>query len=155
MLQSDFMRSGYVCWGVSMLMLVSLLLFANGAQAESSTPIDRYLTRTQQALPEQADLLSQTFHVHFPRSVFSVGDAVRYVLLCSGYRLMNVSLLPNPVQILLSQPLPQVHRKLGPITLREGLLTLMGEPFLLVVDPVHRCIGFRLKPNFQTIYCEE
>lgn len=147
-----FMR-GY--FSVDMLVLVSLLLFSNFAQSASFTQVDRYLTLSHQALPEQSDLLSQTFQVHFPGNVFSVGDGVRYLLSCSGYRLMNVSMLSKSVQILLNQPLPKAHRKLGPISLRNGLLTLVGEPFALMVDPVHRLVGFQLKPNFQTVYVEE
>lgn len=152
MSQSVFVR-GY--FSVDILVLASLLLFSNFAQAADFTPVNRYLTLSQQALPEQADLLSQTFQVHFPRNVFSVGDAVRYLLSCSGYRLMNVSLLSKSVQILLNQPLPQAHRNLGPIALRKGLLTLVGEPFALIVNPVHRLVGFQLKPDFQTVYVEK
>lgn len=49
------------------------------------------------------------------------------------------------------QPLPEVHRNLGPMCLEEGLLTLVGFPFGLVIDPVHRLIGLRLNSDVPSI----
>ena len=143
------------CRCVAIMVLIGMLGFSLRAHAESATLVGRYLAVPLQALPEQANLLDQTFQVRFSRDVCSVGDAIRYLLRFSGYRLVNTVLLSKTVQVLLLQPLPQVHRKLGPLSLQDGLLTLVGHPFDLVVDPVHRLVGFRLKPAFQSLYGEE
>src|SRR5688500_14290153 len=105
---------------VAMVMLVGMLFFSTWAQAESVTPLGRYVMLSHQALPEQADLLSQTFQVRFPHTVCCVGDAIRYLLSCSGYQLVHPSRLSKSVQALLLQPLPRIHRKLGPMSLQDG-----------------------------------
>jgi len=77
---------------------------------------------------------------------------MRYILRFSGYSLVDYKNLPREVQAMVALPLPQVDRKLGPVSLQEGLLTLAGDSFGLLVDPVHRLISFRLKPTLQAIY---
>ena len=47
---------------------------------------------------------------------------------------------------LLQLSLPEVHRKLGTVSIEEGLKALAGDPWELVIDPVHRMVSFRL-PN--------
>jgi type IV pili sensor histidine kinase/response regulator len=143
------------CRYLVITVLAAILLFSQLAQAESTSQMGRYLTVSHQALPQQVDLLSQTFQVRFPRCVCCVGDAIRYLLSCSGYRLVEPSMLSKSVQALLCQPLSQAHRKLGPMSLQDGLFTLTGQPFDLVVDPVHRLVGFQLNPGYQTLYREE
>jgi len=41
-----------------------------------------------------------------------------------------------------------VHRHLGPISLREALLTLGGKAFLVNVDYVYRKIGYHVSPAY-------
>ncbi len=155
MLRGFFVFSRCFCRVTAMVVFVGMLLLSLSVQAESTIQAGRYLTISQQALPEQVDLLSQTFQVQFSRSVCCIGDAIRYLLSHSGYRLVDPSMLSKSVQDLLCQPLPQTHRKLGPMSLQDGLFTLMGQPFDLVVDPVHRLVGFQLKLAYQTLYHEE
>lgn len=140
---------------VNLAVISGALIFSAAVQAESTTHIARYLTVPHQALPRQMNLLEQTFQVHFSRDVRTIGDAMRYLLRFSGYRLVNAAVLSKTAQAVLLQPLPEVDRKLGPMCLQAGLLTLVGQPFGLVIDPVHRLIGLRLKPAFQSIYGRE
>ena len=50
---------------------------------------------------------------------------------------------------LLNQPLPQVDRNLGPLTIQDGLEVLVGQQvFTLVQDQLHREVNFKLKPAF-------
>lgn len=140
---------------MAIVSIAGVLIFSGNVQAESTTNIARYLAIQNQALPEQKNLLEQIFQVHFLRNVRTIGDALHYLLRPSGYRLVDTHFLPKTAQSLLSQPLPEVHRKLGPMSLQEGLLTLVGFSFALVIDPVHRLIGLRLKPDFQLIYGRE
>lgn len=140
---------------MAMVIFSGVLVFSGSVYAESSTQLARYLAVQNQPLPEQQNLLEQVFQVHFSRDVRTIGDAVHYLLRPSGYRLVDAHFFPKAAQSLLLQPLPEVDRKFGPMCLKDGLLTLVGFPFGLVVDPVHRLIGLRLKPDFQSTYAAE
>jgi conjugative transfer region protein (TIGR03748 family) len=96
---------------------------------------------SNQPLTEQQDLLAQTFQVRFPSSVKTIGDAMRYLLRFSGYSLVTSNNLTPQVKQLMSLPLPQTERLFGPLTLQQGLLTLAGKPFGLLIDPV---VAFRI-----------
>ena len=50
------------------------------------------------------------------------------------------------------QPLPMVDRDFGPMTISQGLETLAGSHFQLLIDPVHRQIAFRLKLNLYPLF---
>jgi conjugative transfer region protein (TIGR03748 family) len=120
--------------------------------ADNATHIGRYLNVPNIPLTSQADLLTQTFQVRFPSSVKTINDAIRYLLRFSGYTLTTDDNLIAEVKRLLSLPLPQTDRALGPLSLEQGLLTLVGKPFGLLVDPVHRLINFRLLPQYKPLY---
>jgi type IV pili sensor histidine kinase/response regulator len=77
---------------------------------------------------------------------------VHYLLRFSGYSLVGTRSLSKEAAALLMQPLPAVDRHLGPMTLEEGLQTLVGKPFGWLVDPVHRLLSLRLLPNYQPLY---
>ena len=104
--------------------------------------IGRYSTTTTAPMPAQAELLSTTVILRFPERIQTVGEAVRYLLQRSGYRLADPERVSSETMALFALPLPAVHRSLGPITLREALQTLAGPAFPLVQDPVHRLITF-------------
>ncbi|BGE53258.1 PilL N-terminal domain-containing protein [Klebsiella pneumoniae] len=87
----------------------------------------------------QQDLLLQVVDVAIPdtRSA-TVGDALRHVLLRSGYQLCSV----GDITALNSLPLPASHYRLGPMLLRDALLTLTGPAWDLTVDDGARRICF-------------
>ena len=97
-------------------------------------------------------MLQQTFQVRFPNQVKTISDAIHYLLRFSGYSLVDNTRLSKEAQAVIAQPLPNIDRQLGAMSLQDGLLTLVGQPFGLVVDPVHRLTSLRLKPTYQTIY---
>src|SRR3546814_8427606 len=68
----------------------------------------------------------------------SVGDAMRHVLLRSGYRLCDAA----EAATLYALPLPAAHLRLGPLLLRDALLTLAGPAWELSVDAVTRQVCF-------------
>jgi type IV pili sensor histidine kinase/response regulator len=80
--------------------------------------------------------------VRFPERIQTVGEAVRYLLQRSGYRLATADSIGPDTAALFALPLPAVHQSLGPMTLRDALETLAGPAFHLVQDPVHRLITF-------------
>ncbi|MGR0116426.1 PFGI-1 class ICE element type IV pilus protein PilL2 [Ralstonia pseudosolanacearum] len=93
--------------------------------------------------PGQRDLLEQIVDVSIPPDLGSnVGDAMRYVLLHSGYRLCTTP-QAAPLNAL---PLPASQMHLGPLTLRDALLSLAGPAWTLSVDEGNRLICFNRSP---------
>lgn len=90
----------------------------------------------------QAELLETTVTVQLPARIQTIGEAVRYLLQRSGYRLATEESIEPDTLALFALSLPTVHRHLGPMTLRDALETLAGPAFHLVQDPVHRLITF-------------
>ena len=73
-----------------------------------------------------------------------------YLLARSGYRLASPEASDPAMATLLSLPVPEVHRELGPVTLEQGLQTLAGPAYCLVVDHVHRLVSFELLPRYRS-----
>ena len=138
---------------LTLIAVISFGIMTQSVLADTSdTVLGRYLTTATEPLPAQTDLLSQSFDVHFPRDIVTVGSAIKYLLNNSGYQIVDTHTLdPASIQMLLL-PLPDIDRDLGPMTLLQGLQTLAGQTFQVVVDPVHRLIAFRLKAEYQLQY---
>ncbi|NBK54232.1 PilL N-terminal domain-containing protein [Pseudomonas aeruginosa] len=107
-------------------------------------PVVRYGRYTLvELVPDQAqrDLMQQVVDISIP-SAFddaTVGDALRYVLLRSGYRLCDT---PD-AGTLFALPLPAAHLHLGPLSLRDALLTLAGsDAWDLSIDDATRQVCF-------------
>ena len=129
----------YPTWVVvAWITLTSPLLVASEIQ------IGRYSLQSTAPTQEQADLLAVTTTVRFPEDVQIIGEAVRYLLQGSGYRLAGPAVIDPATQALLALPLPTAHRHLGPMALRQALATLAGPAFRLIQDPVHRLVSFEL-----------
>jgi len=114
------------------------------AQPGTDVRLSRYTTSS--AIPDaaQVDPLEAVVQVTLPRaSVATVGDAMRYLLLRTGYRLAATEAANTPASELLSLPLPEVHRELGPYSVRTALSVLLGMPFTLTVDPAQRLVSYR------------
>lgn len=106
-------------------------------------PVVRYGRYTLVELvpePAQRDLMRQVVELAIP-PVFdtSVGDALRHVLLRSGYWLCDSA----DAAALYALPLPAAHLRLGPLVLRDALLTLAGPAWELSVDDGTRQVCFR------------
>ena len=69
----------------------------------------------------------------------TVGDGLRHVLKRSGYGLCQTA---HAVIELYALPLPAVHLHLGPMTLRDALLTLAGPAWELHADDRARQVCF-------------
>ena len=104
--------------------------------------VGRYSLMAATPTQAQAELLATTMTVRFPERIQTVGEAVRYLLQRSGYRLATADSIGPDTAALFALPLPAVHQSLGPMTLRDALETLTGPAFHLVQDPVHRLITF-------------
>ena len=104
--------------------------------------VGRYSLLAATPTEAQAELLAATMTVRFPERIQTVGEAIRYLLQRSGYRLANPDAIGPDTVALFALPLPDVHQSLGPMTLRDTLETLAGPAFYLLQDPVHRLVSF-------------
>ena len=106
-------------------------------------PVVRYGRYTLVELvpePAQRDLMRQVVEVVIPPSLdTNVGDALRHVLRRSGYRLCDTA----DATALYALPLPAAHLHLGPLMLRDALLTLAGPAWDVSVDDGARQVCFR------------
>ncbi|HCF4366164.1 TPA: PilL N-terminal domain-containing protein [Pseudomonas aeruginosa] len=88
----------------------------------------------------QRDLLQQVIDIAIPTTAdATVGDALRHVLRRSGYRLCDADFETAALHAL---PLPAAHLHLGPLVLRDALLTLAGPAWDLSVDDATREVCF-------------
>jgi type IV pili sensor histidine kinase/response regulator len=106
-------------------------------------PVARYGRYTLIELAPKAaqqNLLLQEIDVSIPTALNpTVGDALHHVLRRSGYSLCE----DDPVVTTLhGLPLPAAHRQLGPLFLRDALLTLAGPAWDLRIDDVARQLCF-------------
>lgn len=118
-----------------------------GSQAAESVPVHlvpverfgRYTLIEISPAAAQADLMRQIVDVSMPPAlVASVGDAVRYVLLRSGFTLCD----SLKIRILNTLPLPAADFHLGPLTLESALRILVGPAWNLKVNEITRRVCF-------------
>jgi len=127
------------------LLALALLLVVTGA---SATPPDHVrLARYTDAEPVPAaavvDPLTAVATVHFPREqVRTVGDAVDYLLLRTGYRVASAD---PAATTLLALPLPESHRPLCPYPARAVLQVLLGDAYDVKASPVDRTLAIALR----------
>lgn len=122
-----------------------LVLCSVHIQAANITQISRYATVNNQPLAAQINPLKTVQQIHFPASVQTIGEAVNYWLLYSGYHLAPKERQSKSLQQVFQQPLPQVSRNLGPLTIAHGLTVLVGQQlFNLKQDDLLREINFSL-----------
>jgi len=111
-------------------------------QMQEAIPVVRYGRYTLVELvpePAQRDLTRQVIEVSIPPTFdANVGDALRHVLLRTGYRLCDTT----EAAALYTLPLPAAHLRLGPLSLRDALLALAGPAWELSVDDASRAVCF-------------
>lgn len=112
-------------------------------EAPEYIPVVRYGRYTLVELAPMAaqrDLLLQTIDVSMPEDArATVGDGLRHALKRSGYQLCETT---HVVIELYALPLPAAHLHLGPMTLRDALLTLAGPAWELHADDRVRQVCF-------------
>lgn len=127
-------------------MLCSFVLYALQVHAAANiTQISRYGTVNNQPLAAQINPLKTVQQIHFPGSIQTIGEAVNYWLRYSGYHLAPKAKQSESLQQIFQQPLPQVSRNLGPLTISDGLTVMVGQQlFRLNQDDLLREINFSL-----------
>lgn len=135
-------------------LLCLILLGSATTSFASNASISRYLAVAVKPQNEQQDLLQQQIQIKFPQNVLTIKQAIQFILQFSGYRLADNQAMDKPALEMLSQPLPEVDRTFGPMTLIQGLTTLSGKTFYLLVDPVHRLMAFKVRTNYHELYVQ-
>ncbi|MBE0437760.1 MAG: hypothetical protein IBX56_18400, partial [Methylomicrobium sp.] len=80
--------------------------------------------------------------VTMPSDLQTVGEAVHYLLRRSGYSVESPPTLnPHAARMFLN-PLPDVQRSLGPMTLHDALTVLVTPALVPVIDPIRRRINY-------------
>lgn len=135
----------------SKLIAVSVFAFLTMTASVNAADIKvgRYTTVKPVATSQQQDPLSVIVDVTFPNDITTVGQALEHILERSGFYLATGKVADPILPTLLNSSLPHIHRRLGPITLRNGLKTLAGPTWVLVEDPVTRLVSFELKDEYR------
>jgi conjugative transfer region protein (TIGR03748 family) len=124
------------------LLMGGALLGVGASTSASEVSVARYATLRPVATIAQRDPLAALVSPMFPSSITRVGEAIDTLLTPSGYRLDRAQPVAFGLAALLALPLPEVHRKFGPVPLRVALQTLAGPAFIVVEDPRHRLVSF-------------
>ncbi len=122
--------------------VAGICTFASMNLQAKDRQVGRYSSLATTPTEAQTELLATTMTLRFPSRIQTVGEAARYLLQRSGYRLARVESIGPDTVALFALPLPAVHRSLGPMMLRDALEMLAGSAFHLVQDPVHRLVTF-------------
>ena len=143
-------------WKTKTLPALALVLAGAAPLAAWSDDSDaqrvaRYSTIAPVPRAAQVDPLDAVVTIVFPEQLTTVDEALHYVLRRSGYRLASAEAADPATTVLANQPLPEVHRRLGPITVARALSTLAGPAWTMVVDPVHRLVSFELAKEYAAI----
>lgn len=106
---------------------------------------DRYTLVSMETKPEQYEPLLAIVDIQFSQDIRSVGTAIEELLVGSGYR-WNSKKGDNPD--LNKLPLPMVVRQIGPVRLRDALITIAGSAWTLKTDEATRQLWFeRQQPD--------
>lgn len=107
--------------------------------------IARYTTAKAAPVMQASEPMAVMARISFPRqTVRSVGDAVHHTLLRTGWTL-DENTLTSDARAVLTLPLPDSHRVLGPYEVRTILQVLLGRSWAWCEDPVRRTVTFTLK----------
>jgi type IV pili sensor histidine kinase/response regulator len=115
----------------------------------SQVVVGRYSTRAAQPEPSVAEPLDVVVQLSFPRQqVTTIGDAVRYTLLRTGFTLADAGSLGPRAERFLQLPLPESQRELGPYRVQAVLDVLLGSAWAWHHDPLERRVWFTVAPAF-------
>ena len=105
--------------------------------------VGRYTTAAARPEAEASNPLDVYVQITYPRqTVSTVGDAIRHTLMRSGWNLVDRSALSPQAVHLLTLPLPDSQRTLGPYSLRTVLNVLTGRTWAWKEDAVRRLVWF-------------
>ncbi|PKO29435.1 MAG: hypothetical protein CVU36_12325 [Betaproteobacteria bacterium HGW-Betaproteobacteria-9] len=146
-MQGVSMKQGFLVGLMGLVMWVpnawaQTRLTAGGDQVQ----VGRYTTQSAQPPTELAEPMNVYAQLTFPRqAVETVGQAIDYTLMRTGYRLVDIEALGGSARRFLSLTLPESQRSMGPYQVKTILQTLLGSAWTLRTDPVTRQVWFELE----------
>jgi len=127
------------------LSFIALTSLALACQAANVTTVARYASVPNKPLAAQVNPLKAVQQVHFPQQIQTIGEAIEHWLKYSGFHLAPANKHQDSLKTILKQPLPQVDRNLGPMSVANGLTVLVGQHlFSLKHDDLLREVNFTL-----------
>jgi conjugative transfer region protein (TIGR03748 family) len=128
------------------LFVISCLM-ASGAMAEvveksgsQYVRTDNYTLVSIDTKPEQINPLLSITTINFSQNIFTIGQAINELLRGSGYTWLSAQ---NDNDALGELELPNVVREIGPVRLRDALITVAGVAWELEVNEVNRTLWFK------------
>ncbi|MXN30341.1 MULTISPECIES: PFGI-1 class ICE element type IV pilus protein PilL2 [Delftia] len=107
--------------------------------------LGRYTTAEAQPQLGLNEPLALVAQITFPREqVTTIGEAIDYTLLRTGYALADLTALSPEARRFLGLPLPEAHRTLGPYSVQDMLAVLVGKAWSWQTDHVTRRVWFVL-----------
>lgn len=100
---------------------------------------DRYTLVSIDTKPEQMSPLLAVVDIQFSKHITTIGGALNELLEGSGYRWDTAAERNDELGNL---PLPVVVRQVGPVRLRDALITMAGTAWHLNVDETKRTLWF-------------
>lgn len=137
---------GITIFSLAMILSSSVAL-AETIQVEDEHYVrtDRYTLVSVETQPEQISPLLSIVEISFSQHINSVGRAVQELLVGSGYT-WSKEVSENERLDKLS--LPVVVRDIGPVRLRDALITVVGEAWNLQVNELTREVWFEPKKSY-------
>ncbi len=130
---------------LSTLCLFSSFAFADKPDQRVSE--SRYTSVALGAEVSQMDLFEGVVELSIPAEIDTVGQSLEYLISPHGYAIGDLQETKEQY-LLFTLPLPESHRHLGPMTLREAIHLLGGESFEPIINPVMRSLTYVLKEEF-------
>ncbi|KZN63369.1 hypothetical protein [Pseudoalteromonas luteoviolacea] len=139
--------------------ILATLLLATcfSVSANEYVEISPYFETKIAAKPQQLDPLKSVIRVQFPAvSVISVKDAIEYLLDGTGYEIVSKKYWTKEMSIILSAKIAHTQRDLKdtPLKVTDAIELVLGEPFIVISDPLRRKVSFVLKDEFRGLIDE-
>lgn len=132
-----------------LIVAFSFLSIADTAFSDTNEKqFGRYLTSTQEEAMSET-VLDMQIQREFPKTVKTIGEAIEYTLKGTGYKLLSAELCSTDIKDLYKYELPFANQKIPPSSLQKALLSLAGQAYQIVLDPIHRQITFKLRRDYQ------
>uniref|UniRef100_E6XSE2 Integrating conjugative element protein PilL, PFGI-1 n=1 Tax=Shewanella putrefaciens (strain 200) TaxID=399804 RepID=E6XSE2_SHEP2 len=109
---------------------------ANGLALIKISPIE------QQQRP-----LAVVATIEFPNSISTVGQAIHYTLLKTGYEIEDRTKLDEETRLVLTKDLPLIHRKFEYASVEQIIQSLVGSPFKITYDEIQRKVSIKPKSS--------
>lgn len=140
------MKQGFFFGLIAMVMMVpSVWAQTRETAGTDQVQVGRYTTQSAQPTAELAEPLSVNAQLNFPRqTVSTVGQALDYTLIRTGYRMVDPMALSDQARSFLNLPLPESQRRMGPYPVRTILQILLSKTWSLKTDAISRQVWFEL-----------